>query len=250
MGSRACDENKFDALLRYILNKEDAYTVLIGDMVDAVVRQDLKRFMGKCTTDDILNALDEALNIQRDMYIKKFKPLADAGKIIFVGEGNHEYEIKRNHSFDITRDVCKELGVPYGGYATFCNLFLQRGKGNTSRLLRIFSHHGFGSSRRTGMALNKIEQLVINHKADIYIIGHSHKKVASKEVKVYVTETMNPVLKYKPMIFASAGTFLKTYLQGSTTYSEKAGHPPVPLGVVKIIVSLDGNKEFNIHVSE
>jgi len=228
----------------------------MGDYVDAVLRTDLKRFSGTCSKEELMNMLDSALNEQRNLAVRKFSRLADNGRLLGMLEGNHEEAIKRHHQFDMLQDICERLKVPNLGYSCFFRLIVQKGKHGTVQNLDIYAHHGHGSSRRTGGSVNRFDEIMKSYDADIYLMGHDHKKWGKREVKLSLNRGGKVV--YKPVIFARTGSFLKTSVSGFTTYSEKANYPPVDLGVIKITAIMkhtknkdkDDRHELDVHVSE
>lgn len=250
LGSRACSERKIDRLFQKILNTHDCYAIGLGDYADLVVKNDMKRFMGSCTKAELLNTLDAAINQQRNIVIEKLKPLADAGKLLGLAEGNHEYSIKQHHSYDIMQDICKALAVPYLGYSFFYNLVLSK-KGTRRGVVTIYGHHGFGSSKRGGSAINKREDLTMKYDADIYLMGHDHHAGGKRLVRLYADKGATPRIVQKPIIVAATGSFLKTSISGDITYSEKAGYMPNFLGAVEITIDYTGSfHDLEMHIKE
>jgi predicted MPP superfamily phosphohydrolase len=251
LGARSCSERKLDSLLNWVLNKEDTYTIILGDIVDAITRQDLKRFTEHTIKSELLTQLDSLLNAQRDLAVKKLRPLADAGKIISIGMGNHEYSIAKHYSFNITKDICQELNVNYGGYSSFTRLTVKKRGRDAKKNVIILCHHGWGASRRSGGALNKRENLLLYFNADIILLGHDHQKFAKRLIRLDITRRNTPKLVHKPVIIAATGSFQKTYSEGEITYAERMGFQPSDLGVVKITIDIKGeDKTLDLHCSE
>jgi UDP-2,3-diacylglucosamine pyrophosphatase LpxH len=252
LSSRACAERHIDRLIQYIMKKEDCYMIGVGDYSDLIIRQDIKRFMGSCGKRELNDVLDSALNEQRNIVIKKFKPLADAGKILGLGEGNHEYDIKKYHSFDVMQDICSALKVPYLGTSYFYKLILKRKKGSTCRNVVIWGHHGFGQGGYTiGGAINKRARMFQHYDADIIIMGHDHQKFGTRMIRLGIDDANPPNIIHKPVIVGATGSYLKTAIKGDTTYSERKGYPPTDLGVIKITISFEGHDaKLAMHVSE
>lgn len=251
LGGRSTVDRKFRRLVKWVLNKDDTYVIILGDTVDAVIRQDLRRFTGKKVTDELLNQLDSALNYYRDLAVRELKPLADNGRILGIGEGNHEDALKKHHSFDIVSDICRELKTPFLGYSFLYRLTLNKINRATKNVI-IYGHHGWGSSRKTGGAINKRENLAANFEADIMLMGHDHHKFGERVIRLAVTPRGKPKLVHKPMIVAATGSFQRAYAEGETTYAERMGFPPNDIGVVRIDIDIQGetNKKIDMHISE
>jgi hypothetical protein len=252
LSARACAEKQLNRLIQYVLNKEDCYIIGMGDYSDLIVRQDVKRFMGSCGKRELNDLLDSALNEQRNAVIKKLKPLADEGKILGLGEGNHEYDIKKFHSFDVMQDICSALKVPYLGTSYFYRLILTKKRMGSKRAVTIWGHHGFGQGGYTiGGAVNKRVRMFQYYDADIILMGHDHQKFGTRMIRLCIDESDPPRIVHKPVIVGATGSYLKTAIKGDTTYSERKGYPPTDLGVIKIKITFTGHeKNLDIHVSE
>lgn len=223
----------------------------LGDYADMIVRQDLKRFTGTITKADLMDMLDDMLNAQINLVMKKLKPLADKGKILILGEGNHEFSTKQHHSFDVTKELCRRLNVPYGGYSFFYRWTVKKRNSNTERNVVIYAHHGYGAGRTTGGSINKLENAVKSYDADILLSSHDHMKMGTRFIRLGITNNGKPTIVHKPVILAKTGTFLKTCEVGDTMYAERMGFPPTDLGVVKIKINFEGHdKRINLHISE
>ena len=248
--SPACDMDKLYATRKWILAEPHRYIIGVGDYVDLILRQDLARFAAGCTTLDIQN-IDDAMNYARRAIIDFFKPLADEGRLLGLGWGNHEYEVHKRHAYNIMKDVCEELDTPDLGYSFFYRLTLTKGKCNTKRNCVIYGHHGYGGGRKPGASINKLVDMATIHEADIIISGHDHYKLGKRLIRLQVTQTGPPKIVNKPIVVARTGTFLKTSIPGHITYSEKAGFPPTDTGVVRLYIDFKGaDKNLDIHVSE
>lgn len=249
IGAAACDENKLRKTIARINDTPDCYTIIGGDMADAILRQDMKRFMSGCANSEIQDALDDTLNITTRQVVDFLKPLAEAGKILGIMSGNHEISMQKHHSYNLTRAVCEalnavsEVHIPNLGYSCLYRITLEGSKTTTRRNWVLYCHHGFGGGRKKGSSINNLIGLQESIEADCYIMGHDHKRIATRGTRLSITHKGEPRLVARSVAFVRAGTYLKSYLgDGLTTYSEQAGYPPVPTGSVLIDVSL-GRKD-------
>jgi hypothetical protein len=231
IGASATDEQALNRDIKYILDTPDCYTFIGGDMVDAILRTDIKRFMAGVSNDEIQDALDDALNIYTKQAIKKFKPLADAGKILFAIAGNHEVSIQKHHQYNIVREICDRLDIPFMGYSCLFRLTVKKNAHNDKHNYIIYAHHGFGGGRKPGSSINNLMSLQESFEADAYFMGHDHKSISAKSPRFSVSSSGSPRLLSKDVVFIRGGSYLKTYLdRGRITYSEQAGYPPVRTG--------------------
>jgi predicted phosphodiesterase len=251
LGSPACHESKLKDTVRWVLDRPDTYVIGMGDYADLILRQDLKRFTASCVKGESTDFLDNLLNEQTDEVYKLFKPLADAGRLLGLVEGNHESSIKKHHSYDIMRELCRRLDVPYLGFSFFYRLTLKKKSSDIRRNLIVYGHHGFGGGRTSGASINKLENMIKSFDADIILSGHDHQKIGKRYVRLSVPIKGEMRVKQKPIVLARTGTFLKTSIPGHTTYSEQFGYPPTDTGVIRIDVRFKGeHKDLDIHVSE
>ncbi len=221
----------------------------MGDLVDLIIWQDLKRFSGTTIKKELLQNLDRTLNDQRDMVVRKLKTLAERDKILGLACGNHEEKIKKKYSFDIMADICKFLNVPFLGYSFLYRLGLKKQNNGTRRCVDIHAHHGWSACRTKGGSVKQVEDFAKSMVADIHLMAHDHKKWGTRDVQLRANNDMRMV--DKPTILARTGCFLRTNIEGDTTYSERMGYNPMDLGVVRIDMSFQGdNKDLNLHVSE
>jgi len=244
-GSTECVEDKIRDKVLECANRKNAYALGMGDYSDCITKND-SRF-----NIDGLAPWVEKSNIvesQRDWLTNKktglLVPLVEEGKLIALGTGNHEEEIHMRHDNDIARNLCKDLNVPYGGYAYF--LIVNFVRHTTTRQFIFHCWHGAGSAQTEGARLMRLMRLVNDVQADIYLMGHLHaitihtpdRLVCSRQGRV----------RSDILIAAITGSWLKTYPQPhkgemlSPTYGEKKGYKPSRIGCPVIHIEPDENK--------
>ncbi len=224
----------------------------MGDLADFIVKQDSKRFRVSSIDPDLVKkGLDRITDFQVEMVIDYFKKYAETGRILGAIRGNHEDSILQHHSTDVHERICEGLGIRNLGYSAFIRLTLKKKNTGAKRNCVIYAHHGHGSSRRAGSSVNRLEDTIMKYDCDIVLQSHDHQKLGKRFIRLYVSPSGTPKIRHKPIIVARTGTFLRTSVEGDTTYSEKAGYPPTDIGVVKITANFKGHgKELDLHVSE
>jgi predicted phosphodiesterase len=229
IGARACEEKRLKKDIQSIIDDPTCYCILGGDQIEAITRQDLRRFQASSIKESMLWELDSLLNAQLRDAVEIFKPLADTGRLIGAMRGNHEEAVKKHYSFDIHREFCEKLNVVDLGLSCMIRLSLNKGTGR--RNLIIHAHHGHGGSgRMTGASINRMEQMVGELDFDVLIMGHNHKNHVSKRTRLSMTSNGTPRLIEKEVVLMRCGTYYKTYQEGDTTYGETAGYAPVKVG--------------------
>lgn len=83
--------------------------------------------------------------------------------------------------------------------------------------------------------------------ADIYLLGHDHRRIAWRESVLSISDRGEPVVYERTRVFARVGAMLKTYKHEDCIpkksphipgYGEEAAYRPADLGWVEIGVEL------------
>jgi hypothetical protein len=253
LGSKATDYAELKKDIKYILDTPDCYTFLGGDVIDGILRVDIKRFMSGCQMDEIQDALDDALNLYTRDAIRMLKPLADKGKILFAIDGNHEISIKKHHSYNILGEVCNRIEVPHMGAQCMYRLTLKKSNTGSKFNWVIFAHHGAGGGGQTlGASINKLDNLTKQYYADGYFLGHDHRDMAVKLPRIRMTSWGKPRYLSETYALIRGGTYLKTFIEDGVTYSEEKMYRPTNIGGPTLefdIVNADrNNKRLDLRV--
>ena len=226
IGNAYCD---IDSIKRYLSDTDDkTYIIGGGDTLDSVIVTDKRyaKHVDGSTSDAII---DEQIDVAYDI----LKPYKD--RIVGLGSGNHEETIVTRNGTNPTRRLSRMLGVPHLGIDWHIRMVFSE-NGSSGRTLVIFGHHGWGGGSRTiGADLTKFSRKATDTDADIYLFGHVHRRQS-----VMLTRTGFRGGKHvaKELHLFICGTFLKTFsLTDESTYSERAGFPPTPIGGVNITIT-------------
>ena len=213
-GSKNCKIKKFIEQIKYIKDTPHAYMIGMGDYIDAILPSD-KRFSPE-NSDSII---DNHIDVMRGI----LEPIKT--KILCMLTGNHEHKLHCAGYGDPTRRLCRELDISYGGFSCFIKIIVT--PKTHKRNLIIYAHHGWSAGRKTGNIVNNVENLSQYWEADCYLVGHSHKLWATRQVRIgWAGE--------RKVIFGNTGTYLETCSWDTTGYGEKAGYPPQKLGCLKL----------------
>jgi hypothetical protein len=230
--SSMCHEEKWLEFLEWAKKKKNAYFLGMGDYDD----------LASGSNRDILanrNLYDTTKKTLEDTYLFHTKKLAKElsfmnGRIIGLMEGNHYAEFQNGTT--TTQKLCELLNTTYLGVSAFIKLSLSiSNKHDSSRSIDIWAHHGKGASRLIGGSLNRVQQMGESANADIYLMGHDHKKSVGLVTKLELTSTGKVMrLHHKKQLYARTGSFLKGYEDGKISYVADGCMSPTDLGVVKI----------------
>ena len=234
-----CDVDRFQRHIDWGM-KRGAYFLGMGDYLDTISpsqRVALKKLELYDSTEDMI---EEILG-QR---LEKFQSLVKGteGRWLGLLEGHHYADFPDGTTTD-TR-LCQFLKAPFLGDCAMLRL----GFKDTATVQRasctIWAHHGVGGGKLLSAPLNTLEHVVKAFSADIYLIGHQHKKVAGPLDRIFVQwEADPPRVQHRRIIMACTGGFLRGYMQGHQragraqgTYVEQAMMNPTSLGGVVIYV--------------
>jgi predicted phosphodiesterase len=242
LGAAACWERKLDETIAEIMADPNAYAIGLGDYADLILRQDMKRFTGTVIKSELLDMLDDMLNAQLGIVVKKLAPLAKAGKLIGLIRGNHERTAINHHSFDLTKAACDKLNVPYLKDQAFVCITLSMNKSNTKQMVTFFVRHGHSASRKPGAAINQQLDDISSYDFDVMMIGHGHHKYVYKTVRIGPSKWINGGRKImqREIIVAQCGTYARTCTQGVECYSEQKGYKPTDIGSVAVELWISG----------
>jgi hypothetical protein len=159
------------------------------------------------------------------------------GKLLGMIEGNHFYIFE--NGMTSTQLLCQMIGCKYLGATALSRITFSyakaSAKGGWTASVDVFSHHGKGASRLVGGSLNTVQQMAECAEANIYLMGHDHKKSIGMSSRLGLTHGCNGIyLREKKLLYARTGSFLKAYEDGKPSYVAKALLNPADLGTVKI----------------
>jgi predicted phosphodiesterase len=171
VGDRNCDIKAFDKFIEYVLSAPNRYLIYNGDNIDNATRN---------SVGDVYSSLMPP-HKQKKWLQKKLEPVKD--RILVFVEGNHSRRTTRDADVHIVEDIADHLGKAdlYREDEAYIKLKFGRRKSSGSQMVyTIYVTHGSGGGKRPGSAVNNIELLGLGTDADIYVIGHVHKKIGYK----------------------------------------------------------------------
>ena len=212
IGNPSFDEDLFLGYRDWILERDNAFTVLPGDNLETPV-------LGNKAADvwDMYLTPEKARKKLREL----LKPLADAGRILGAVDGNHDIRTYQLTGHRITREILEELGCCvegknsiYDPEAIVVRLVFGKDTNSGSKsgfTYSIYMTHGWGGARRTGAHVNKTEELAaVVTNADVYMIGHEHTLYDSRwDSAVIPTSHSSTMCHEKRQVFVGAGTFCR-----------------------------------------
>lgn len=178
LGALEHNEGAWKDFLKRV-NAEDAYIVLVGDLLNNGVRG--------CK---FANPFDEVLRPReaKARMVQYLEPLRE--RIIAAVGGNHERRTERETDIDLTRDImCKlDLEHLYRQNLAFVLLGCGERKSENKACCKytLCITHGAGGGIYTGAALNRSERFGNIDGLDCLITAHVHKGFVSRPAKICV----------------------------------------------------------------
>ena len=220
----------------------NAYGLLLGDSFDAA-RTHYRSHLRTYTADEnSQESLDTFMKEEVRDLAKILKPVAK--KILGLVHGNHYWQFLDGTTSE--QYLCQVLEIPYLGATAAIRLDFYQGpkdKGAKHQLVLVGHHHGGTSGgRTTGGDVAALQRGESSWDADIYVFGHTHRRVAFKDAQMTLTKKGEPRVRERSKVFIRAGAFLKGYREDSpnatqphrASYAEEKFLRPTDLGWVKL----------------
>jgi predicted phosphodiesterase len=214
IGLKACNYAKLQDTIDYIMDHDDCYTVVLGDIMECAT----KTSVGMAMYEEDLSPKDQLFRAH-DL----LQPLAEAGKLLCILTGNHEMRLAYHCNMNPAEILAKQLDVPYCEHQGF--LILNVG-GNAYRLALC---HGGASAVMT--SLKKQAKVV---QADLYLSGHTHAKKAEYDPYYWIND-LTGVLEKRTTWYVVCGSFVE-YWGG---YPEMKVLAPTETGATRIVLHAD-----------
>jgi DNA polymerase II small subunit/DNA polymerase delta subunit B len=228
LGNRHANIPYFKKFVDYVLKTPNTVTILNGDLAETATKTSVGMAM-----------FEEDMNIpeQLDTLYAILKPLADAGKILGIGPGNHEERVANMIGINPMQILADKLNVPYFGYQGFFRIIVNGVQ------YKVAFHHGAGgggtegSKVNTGMKMNKI---ISN--ADLYVSGHTHGKFSHQDI-IYLMDEEGDELLPHIRNYVVGGSFVEYW----GAYPEMKALAPSITGLVRCELRPD-RKDIRITV--
>lgn len=222
-------EDKWKEFLEWGKSKKRCYFIGMGDYDDLASASERKLLNSRDLHDSTTDTLGGLYKSHTQRFAKELKFMD--GKLIGFMEGNHYGEFPNGTT--TTQMLCDLLDTKYLGCSSFIRLVFENG--NRSASIDIWAHHGKGAARLVGGSLNRVQQMGESAEADIYLMGHDHKKSIGMADKLKLSEGFGSLrLHHRKQLYIRTGSFLKGYEDGKVSYVADMALNPTNLGVVKI----------------
>ena len=205
IGDPHCNDAEVQRLVKRVQDDPYGLCILNGDLMNTATRGGVSDVYG-----EVMSPMQ-----QIDCLCKMFAPLKD--KIIGVTSGNHESRAYKDDGIDITRLVCRELGIEDRYCAEGVVVFLRFGQrcGHTrhkdrsnNQMYTIFAMHGAGGGAKEGAKANRLADLACIVDADVYIHAHTHLPLIMKN-SFYRVNPFASIVTKSDRLFVNCGAALE-----------------------------------------
>ena len=234
IGDPHADNRIIAQRVEQIARDPQALCILNGDLLNTALRNSVSDVYGEVATP--MQQIDEACGL--------LLPIKD--KIIGATTGNHEARAYRSDGIDMTRLVCRQLGVEQyyapDGVLMFVRFGIRNphacGGGNSGapQWYSIYATHGSGGGRKEGAKAIRLADMAAIVDADVYIHGHCHLPMVMKQ-SFYRVSTQQCSAQLVEKLFVNNGAAL-SYGGYSQSYEFK------PASMANPVIHLDAWKKI------
>lgn len=236
-------KTKWFRFLEYAKTLKNAWFFGMGDYLDSTSTSE-RECLGAISPrmHDTFNTDTEALQLAKVELIAKELEFMK-GRIIGMLNGNHYFQFQSGMNGD--QLLCHKLGAKYLGVCSFVRLTFNTHGRYVCR--DIFAHHGMGAARMIGGSLNRVQQMAEGAEADIYCMGHDHKRGGvPAQTRLFLSHRGGEELhvEQREPILVRSGSFLASYRDGQVNYNVDNCRAPSSLGHVEVHVTLHRHEKL------
>lgn len=228
---------KWKEFLRYARTLKDAWFFGMGDYLDSTSTTE-RECLGNISPkmhETFCNDVQKLQLAKCELFAREIQFMR--GRIIGMLNGNHYFHFASGINSD--QKICELVGAKYLGVCAFVRLSLQIT--NCIHTRDIFAHHGMGAARLIGGSLNRVAQMAEGAEADIYAMGHDHKRGAiPAQPRLFLANhpRFGMRVEQREPIVVRSGSYLASYQPGVVNYNVDSCRAPSSLGHVEILVNV------------
>ncbi len=237
-----------DEMRARVQSKEQIYFFGMGDYLDSTSTSERECLghISKAMHETFRNDIAALQLAKCELFAKECAFMR--GRIIGMLNGNHYFNF--DHGSNGDQKICELLSAKYLGVCSFVRLsFEVSGRAITRD---IFAHHGAGAARLFGGSFNRVQQMAEGAEADIYAMGHDHKRIASPgQPRLFLADSSAGLkVEQREPVVLRTGSYLASFEPGVVNYNVDACRSPASLGHVEVLVKVTnkGTHERNLDV--
>lgn len=230
-GARDADHEVSDGYVRWIAERDNAFTILNGDMMNCAWKESTPELW-----EDLITPDDAYKNL-----LARLLPIKD--KILMITRGGHEESIFRKVGVDFMSHLSHDLGdIPYRPDGGMVGLKLSlHGK---KLIFYGYATHGWGGARTIGAKVKKVEELAWAVDADFYVLSHDHTQNVHRFQVMTPPRTFNPgepcyMMPVRKILINTGG-----FIQYSG-YARRKGYVPSDIGTPRLRLEIHYTSGLN-----
>ena len=237
VGVEAADVARLKKHMEWGFHTKHALFLGMGDYVDMASPSNRRTLKAAGLYDTVTDALAD--KAEKDIEDFLGATFFTRGSWLGLLQGHHYMEMSEGKTSDMT--IAEELRAPFLGDAAIVRIIFDKHLDVDGLPVKadIWCHHGRGGGVGAAAPISLLEKTARGFNADIYLMGHQHKKVATPIDELFYSR--NGRMLHRTKLLACTGSFLKGYLDNSMsegraggTYVEKGMMTPVSLGGIVI----------------
>lgn len=239
IGCGYSDIDKIRGYLDWIKQRDNAFTILNGDLMNCATKDSSPDLFEDLVTPD--TAYDQLRAL--------LMPIKD--KILMITRGGHEEAIFRRVGADYMARLAYDLGdLPYKPDGGMVAMRLE--KNNNKRVFWVYATHGWGGARTIGAKVKKAQDLMLIANADVYVISHDHTQNVTRG---NILEPPRSKLSFKRPCYLTVGRRLFINTGGFIAYSgyiQRKGYTPQDLGTPRVRMEIKKDHDLyyrDLHTS-
>lgn len=250
-------DTKWKEFLRYAKAQKNAYFLGLGDYTDGMSTSERKAISSSGMHDTTIRSMERYYEGWTDRLYKELSFME--GRCMGLIGGNHFFDIGNGYTTDTL--LAERLGTKFLGVCSFLRMSItitsSTGKSmGTKKNIDIFAHHGKGGGTLAGSTFNTVEKMANVAEADIYLMGHDHKKgvvPGAPRLTAHSARGGGIRMRERQPFYGRTGSFLKAYEDGKVSYNVDACRTPASLGWIEFEITPirdchDGKDEINFSI--
>jgi len=226
--SETCDKDLFLKDLKKAKKDKKSYCLFLGDVLDFVAIRDLKKIKNSNLHDNSMLKIDDFVRDDIRKFYNEIKELK--GRVIGMIGGNHDWCFEDGKTG--TEKLCEMMNCSYLGWISYISIKIH--KTGRATKLDIVACHGKAGGKLPGTSINQVEDLWrIFPDADIYLMGHDHKRGVFTSSKLYADSLSKDGelrIRSKTQYLCRAGSYQKAYEKNKGGYISRTVKSPSSLG--------------------
>jgi hypothetical protein len=221
----------------------------MGDYMDFASISEKKKMQAAGLHETTIDKFDMMSEADNRTFAKEIKHMR--GRLLGLIEGNHHWQF--TNGLTSTEDLAQRMECQYLGWLCHYSLKIHYA-GQSISTIHIVACHGRAGGKTQGATLNQLSELkTLFPVADLYVMGHDHRRVADPESILIPMEYGGEWrIKQKEQLFGRSGSFKKSYEPGKAGYEASRLLRPSNLGALKVMINLSRvrNKVESRYITE